>query len=153
MKNINIRLAYAEDFYAMHALNQQSFSEAWSEDAMHGALLGGFDVLVAETDGVLCGYIFSCDIVDEVHIMQLAVDPAWHRRGIASRLSQALLQTKRAMQCVLLELRASNHAALALYQYLGFTVCGERPRYYAAKNEKTAEDAILMRLNMDGNYE
>ncbi len=153
MKNINIRLAYAHDFDAMHALNQLSFIEAWSEDAMRGALLGGFDVLVAEADSVLCGYIFSCDIVDEVHIMQLAVHPAWQRQGIARRLSQTLLHTKRAMQCILLELRASNHAALALYQHLGFAVCGERSGYYAARHEKAAESAILMRLNMDGNYE
>ncbi|MDQ6975458.1 MAG: GNAT family N-acetyltransferase [Mariprofundaceae bacterium] len=153
MKSIDIRPAYADDFTAMHALNLQSFREAWSEDAMRGALLGGFDVLVAAHNHVLCGYILSCDTVDEVHIMQLAVHPAWQRQGIAACLSKTLLQIKSTMACMLLELRASNGAALSLYQGLGFFVCGERANYYTARGVHDAENAILMRLNMEGKHE
>ena len=152
MTKLEIRCAYTTDFSAMYALNLQSFREAWSEDAMRGALLGGFDVLVAEYDGVFCGYIFSCDVVDEVHIMQLAVGATWQRQGVAARLSETLLCIKSTMQSVLLELRASNKAALSLYKKLGFMVCGERKHYYAAREGDMAEHAIVMRLDMEDRH-
>ena len=47
---------------------------------------------------------------------------------------------------VILEVRASNLPALALYRQLGFVETGRRPRYYQAPEE----DAILMRLGLEG---
>lgn len=81
--------------------------------------------------------------------MQLAVASSWQRQGIAARLSQTLLNIKSTMQCVLLELRASNHAALSLYKKLGFETCGERKHYYTPREGMPAENAILMRLDME----
>jgi|UPI0003785689 ribosomal-protein-alanine N-acetyltransferase len=153
MNTISIQRACIDDFDAMYALNCASFVEAWSQDGIRGVLSGGFDVWLAKDHHQLCGYLFSCDVVDEVHIMQIAVAKAWRKQGIAIRLSQALLQDKQSMACALLELRASNTAALALYKHLGFQVCGRRKHYYAAKGGSAAEDAILMRLTIRDNHE
>jgi ribosomal-protein-alanine N-acetyltransferase len=43
---------------------------------------------------------------------------------------------------IILEVRASNAAALGLYRLLGFAETGRRPRYY----HDPVEDAVLMRL-------
>jgi len=153
MNAVNIRRACSDDFDALYALNCTSFAEAWSEDGIRGVLSGGFDVWLAVQNDHLCGYLFSCDVVDEIHIMQIAVAESWRKQGVAVRLSQALLQDKQTMACALLELRASNTAARALYKHLGFEVYGQRKHYYAASDGMAAEDAILMRLTIRDDHE
>ena len=78
----------------------------------------------------------------------IAVAAASQRRGIAGRLFAALQQEFCAagVTQVVLEVRASNHPALALYRRLGFTQTGRRPRYYA----EPVEDALLMSCRIEG---
>ncbi|MDQ6978542.1 MAG: GNAT family N-acetyltransferase [Mariprofundaceae bacterium] len=153
MFHVKIRRACADDFAAVYALNCASFAEAWSEDGIRGVLSGGFDVWLAVHNDALCGYLFSCDVVDEIHIMQIAIAESWRKQGIAVRLSQTLLQDKPVMACALLELRRSNRAARCLYERLGFDVCGQRKNYYSASNGMAVEDAILMRLTIRDDHE
>lgn len=143
-----IRQGGLDDLAAVYRLNRRCFADAWSEASLHAALESGFDLLICEDAGVLAGYILSQDILDEVHIMQVAVDPEYRRRGVARRLSRELLRRKAAMRAVLLEVRASNKAAQALYAALGFERNGLRPRYYAPDANGIREDAILMRLSL-----
>lgn len=147
-----IRKGVESDQQAVHAINCRCFVESWSQSGIAGAFSGGFDLYVVVQGDVLCAYILSCDILDEVHIMQVAVDDQWRRQGLAVELSQTLLAEKSSMQVVYLEVRASNIAAQTLYQGLGFTVCGQRKGYYAARKGHPAEDAVLMQLPVDGGY-
>jgi len=136
------------DLNAVFQLNHRAFGEAWSIGSLHAALDSGFDLVVCEDEGILAGYILSQDILDEVHIMQVAVDPARRRQGIASNLTTHLLRGKAAMSVVLLEVRASNHAARRLYAKFGFRENGVRKKYYAPDAAGWQEDAILMGLSL-----
>ncbi|HKI62854.1 MAG TPA: ribosomal protein S18-alanine N-acetyltransferase [Mariprofundaceae bacterium] len=138
------------DLNAVFQLNHKSFDEAWSIGSLHAALDSGFDLLVCEDEGILAGYILSQDILDEVHIMQVAVDPALRRQGVAATLTAHLLRGKAAMSVVLLEVRASNQAARKLYAKFGFRENGVRKKYYAPDAAGCQEDAILMDLPLRG---
>lgn len=143
-----VRSGDGSDLKAVFQLNQKVFDEAWSSGSLYAALDSGFDLYLCETGGLLAGYILSQDILDEVHIMQVAVDPDWQRQGIALRLSEHLFGSKAAMSKVLLEVRASNAAARALYAKLGFIEDGCRKAYYAPNASGLREDAILMSLSL-----
>lgn len=83
---------------------------------------------------------------DEVHLLNLATHPDWRRQGIGTLLVQHLVDVARAHACryVTLEVRASNHAAQALYSAHGFTTVGVRPAYY----QDNREDALVMTLDL-----
>ena len=95
--------------------------------------------------GVL-GFVLAWRAADELHLTDLGVLPAERRRGIARRLLGVLLVEARAgaTRVVLLEVRASNLAALALYGSLGFVELDRRARYYA----DSGEDAVVMQLEL-----
>ena len=77
--------------------------------------------------------------------MNLAVIKSMRRKGIAKALvTQALeIGLAHAARCAVLEVRASNHAAHALYHNLGFRDVTIRPTYYSTP----IEDALLMELD------
>ncbi|MEJ7819781.1 MAG: ribosomal protein S18-alanine N-acetyltransferase [Rubrobacteraceae bacterium] len=81
-------------------------------------------------------------ILDEAHVMTIAVYPSHRRRGYARALIQAALDAAPQARAVHLEVRPSNTAARALYESLGFDVTAQRPGYYGD------EDALLMTLNL-----
>lgn len=94
-----------------------------------------------ETERIL-GYIVFWLVHDELHVLNVATDPACRRRGAGRRL---MLEAERICQgcgAVLstLEVRVSNAPAIALYQGLGYRQVGRRPRYY----QENGEDALVM---------
>src|SRR5581483_7393158 len=76
------------------------------------------------------------------HVTTIAVDPAWHRHKIGTRLLLGLVQEAiaRGATALTLEVRLSNHGAQALYRKFGFTPVGVRKGYYVDTNE----DALVM---------
>ncbi len=93
----------------------------------------------------ILGFIGLWLMVDEAHIVTLAVREAYRRRGIGETLLIAALEVAVAsgQETMTLEVRPSNNAALALYEKHGFSRAGLRARYYS----DTQEDAILMSLS------
>ncbi|WP_322819503.1 ribosomal protein S18-alanine N-acetyltransferase [Tepidiforma sp.] len=81
-------------------------------------------------------------MVDQAHIVTIAVHPDHQRRGYGRLVLHGLVElaAASAMQSVTLEVRVSNHAARALYRTYGFYEVGLRKRYYADNHE----DAIIM---------
>jgi len=153
MPDIRIRRGSLADLDAVYRLNIDAFPEAWSKQALQHAIAGDYELLIAESssDGrppLIAGYLLSHDIVEEVHILQIAVLPAMRRRQIALKLSRALLAEKAGqphMQRAILEVRASNTAAQRLYRRLGFHICGRRKNYYRPRPPlQEYEDALLM---------
>ncbi|MGH9119527.1 MAG: ribosomal protein S18-alanine N-acetyltransferase [Acidimicrobiales bacterium] len=98
--------------------------------------------LVARIAPTVVGYAGLMLIVGEGHVATLAVDPAWHRRGIGTRLLLALARGSidRGATALTLEVRVSNTAAQGLYRTFGFAPAGIRKNYYSDANE----DAIIM---------
>lgn len=102
-------------------------------------------IWVAREASRIAGFLLGWDVADELHVLDLVVEPDSRRRGLGRRLLQASLEHARARQAstVLLEVRKSNHAARSLYAGAGFEPAGERAGYYA-----DGEDAVLMRLDV-----
>ncbi len=148
----DIRPAMRDDLQAVFELNMGSFAEAWSHQAIFDALKHGYDLDVwYATHGELLAYYLGQDVLDDVHIMQLAVVPAFRRRGLGLRLTRYILDKKHreGMHHVWLEVRASNVAAQRLYSGLGFRVSGTRKNYYTPNVAGSPrEDALLMRYDL-----
>jgi len=144
------RLGTVDDIDAVFELNAQLFAEKWSKKSLLDVMQSGFDLYVCESSKKIAAYILSQDILDEVHIMQVAVSPAYQRQGIAKELSMRLLADKQGYWLALLEVRASNIAAQKLYAQLDFTEVGRRKAYYVPKHKgENREDAILMQLTLN----
>ena len=126
------------------ALEKVCFSIPWSENSIRSELTNPLSLwLVAEEDGVLLGYIGSQSVMDEADVMNVAVDPKRRREGIALKLVEALVAAlnEKNVRALLLEVRASNEPAKALYERQGFAQVGKRPNYY--RNPK--EDALILK--------
>jgi ribosomal-protein-alanine N-acetyltransferase len=95
--------------------------------------------------GAVVGFLIAWHVVDELHVLNVATAASFRRKGIGRALVGEALAYGRAsdVRIVLLEVRRSNRAALALYQGLGFTELGVRLRYYP-----DGEDAIEMTLSL-----
>lgn len=81
-------------------------------------------------------------ILEEAHIIMLAIHPQFQRQGLGQALLLALLKSAgdRQLERSTLEVRESNLAAVSLYKKFGFKEAGRRKRYY----EDTGEDALVM---------
>jgi ribosomal-protein-alanine acetyltransferase len=103
-----------------------------------------YDLKVAEKRGQLAGFLVSRDVGGgEIEVLNLAVDPAFRREGIATALMESV-----PAEHVFLEVRESNARAIALYEKLGFTEVGRRADYY----DDPAENAIVMRRSRPPAY-
>jgi ribosomal-protein-alanine N-acetyltransferase len=134
------RLTYA-DLPQVIAIERRAFPTPWSL-AMFVLELSkpGGQCLAVRRDGALTGYVI-CSRYEEVwHIMNVAVDPSQLRQGIATALLENLIGRLGEDARMTLEVRPSNHAAIALYERFGFLAAGTRRRYY----QDNGEDALIM---------
>jgi [ribosomal protein S18]-alanine N-acetyltransferase len=148
---LDVRPAVVEDIYAVYMLNCKSFLEAWSVMALALWQERGDDLDVCYTaNGELVAYYLGQNVLDEVHIMQIAVEPRFRRCGLGRHLMLYEIERKRTagMTQMLLEVRHSNTAAQRLYTSLGFRVVGRRSDYYAPIAGRPAEDALLMNFRL-----
>jgi ribosomal-protein-alanine N-acetyltransferase len=88
----------------------------------------------------LLGYLICSRYADDWHIMNIAVDPSFRRRGLAVALLEELFVRAGRDRAYTLEVRTSNGPAIALYEKFGFRAAGVRKRYY----QDTNEDALIM---------
>jgi ribosomal-protein-alanine N-acetyltransferase len=90
------------------------------------------------------GFAVASLLPPKAELETIAVAAASQRCGLGRQLFHALAGKLEAVGAheILLEVRASNRAALAFYGSLGFAETGLRPRYYA----DPVEDAVLMSL-------
>lgn len=94
----------------------------------------------------ISGFAVASLLPPQAELELIAVAPEFQRRGLARFLFAAIAQELKSAQVtdVSLEVRASNHPALALYRHLGFVQTTLRPRYYA----DPVEDAVLLLLRL-----
>jgi len=98
--------------------------------------------VAARVGGLVVGYAGVMFSGDEAHVTNIAVDPAWQRHQIGTRLLANLARAAvgHGARNLTLEVRLSNGAAQAMYRRFGFEVEGVRKNYYAESNE----DALIM---------
>jgi ribosomal-protein-alanine N-acetyltransferase len=146
-----IRRMRDRDLDAVVAIERASFATPWSRESFRQELLGqanGSCCSVIEVDGEVVGYLIAWFIHDEVHLANIAVAEAHRRRGHAQRLIQWLIDAanQASMRCILLEVRVSNDAAIAIYLRFGFRPFGIRRGYY--REGSKSEDAQVMLLDL-----
>ena len=146
---VRLRDAARADIQSVVRIERASFSDPWS--AMSFAALIGHEharFVVAEEGrtGEVVGYTVSWHVVDEAELANIAVASDARRRGVGALLLDAALEDARAAGCAVLylEVRASNEAALRLYESRGFEQIGRRRAYYRAP----VEDALVMRRTL-----
>jgi ribosomal-protein-alanine N-acetyltransferase len=140
---IRITDAAPEHIPQIGALEKRCFSLPWTEELLRTQLRSDRHIFLAALDGeTVAGYIGLMYVLDEGYISNVAVLPAYRRRGVGTALLDELEREARKVRLsfLTLEVRASNTAARALYAARGFRETGLRKNYY----EKPAEDAVLM---------
>jgi len=137
------RLAYS-DLPAVISIERRSFPTPWSLAMFVLELSKPSGICLAATEGEeLVGYLV-CSRYDQVwHLMNVAVAPDRRRAGVARRLISKLVEEGGGKLPFTLEVRVSNHPAIAMYERLGFRSAGVRPRYY----QDNGEDALIMWLD------
>jgi ribosomal-protein-alanine N-acetyltransferase len=118
-------------------------STAWSPAQFWGELAQGNRVyVVAEDEAEIVGYAGLLCIPPTADVQTIAVASRAQRRGVGRALLQELLTAARRAECteVLLEVRADNASAVALYADEGFDMIARRSGYYGP-----GEDALVMR--------
>ena len=126
------------------ALEKLCFSDPWSENSVASELNNPLSLWLVALDGdAVAGYVGSQSVMGWADMMNIAVDPDYRRQGVAQELVERLVAALMANEvtCLTLEVRASNDAAIALYEKLGFAQIGRRPNYY--RNPR--EDALILR--------
>ncbi|RLB55150.1 MAG: ribosomal-protein-alanine N-acetyltransferase [Deltaproteobacteria bacterium] len=151
---ISFCTAGPEHLPAIEAIERACFLDPWPTSAFLSELehdWSWFQVALvgegAEPPPVR-GYVICWIIPQDMHLLNLAVHPAWRRRGIGSALlGQAVdFFAGRGGGTVYLEVRQSNREAQQVYHRLGFTPVGRRPGYY----RRLREDALVMAMRVPG---
>ncbi len=133
------------DLDAVLAIEQSVHAHPWTRGMFSDALASGYLCKIYEAAGAMLGYVVLMPVLDEMHLLDISIAATQQRRGLGRSLLDEARQLARGMhmQRMLLEVRPSNVAAIALYQAAGFSEIGRRRSYYPAENN-TREDAIVM---------
>ena len=135
----------AEQIDAVLAIEETAFTNPWTREMYLAELENrgvSFCYLAADDRGQPVGFCSFWKVVDELHINNLAVLPAFRRSGVATALLTHVLErgSRLGAKRATLEVRRSNEAARQLYERFGFTVAGVRHGYYT----QPVEDALVL---------
>jgi len=142
---IEFRKLKLRDLGSIEEIERASYPTPWSRSMFAGELAKPSSICLGAVDAdrdELVGYLIISRYVDAWHVMNIAVAPAYRRKGIARALMERLFEvTERdARRGYTLEVRVSNDAAISLYEALGFRARGIRRGYYTDNRE----DALIM---------
>ncbi|MEK7273698.1 MAG: ribosomal protein S18-alanine N-acetyltransferase [Candidatus Desantisbacteria bacterium] len=144
---LTFSLMTMEDIPQVSALERMCFSMPWSEKLFVNEIENNNSYfLTARLRDNLIGYAGFWLIIDEAHIVNLAVHPEFRRQGIAGMLLKNILdmaKQKGALKATL-EVRETNTPANLLYERLGFVCVALRKGYYA----DTKEHAVVMWMDL-----
>jgi [ribosomal protein S18]-alanine N-acetyltransferase len=137
------------DLEEILAIENDSYPLPWNRDHFLDELKSAhaFPLVALVSDGRIAGYICPYLLLEEGHILNVAVHRDFRGRGVGRLLVERVLRDCRAggADYISLEVRPSNAAALALYRLLGFVETGRRRKYY-----ENGEDAIIMEHIFEG---
>jgi ribosomal-protein-alanine N-acetyltransferase len=137
-------------------VEHSAYKHPWTMGNFNDSLNAGYlaQLLTAghSQNTTLLGYFVAMKGVDETHLLNITVAPAYQRQGWARVMLDALALWSRGenAQWLWLEVRASNTHAKAVYQHCGFREVGLRKGYYPAGGSRLnpREDAIVMSLKL-----
>lgn len=134
------------DLAAAYAIELRSHAFPWSEKTFASNEGERYLNFRLDVDGKMAAFAVTQVVLDEATLFNIAVDPAYQRQGLGRQLLEHLISELEARDVftLWLEVRASNRAAIALYESLGFNEATIRRNYYPTKEGR--EDAIIMAL-------
>lgn len=148
-----LRRMHFDDIDQVFALEEKIFPSPWSRCDFIGEVQNeSWSLpLVVEHKEEVIGYSVSWIMVDELYIANVAIAPAHRRRRISETMMAKLIRLSAGLgiRIARLEVRRSNHPAIALYRKLGFEIIGVRKGYYEDNNE----DALLMSRELTNSEE
>lgn len=130
-------------------VEELAYAHPWTEANFRDALGAGYQAQMVTAAGQLLGYFVAMKGVDEVHLLNITVAPAYQRQGWARLMLEALAIWARGEGALWLwlEVRAGNLRAMQVYEQHGFRRVGQRKAYYPAGPGKR-EDAIVMSMRL-----
>lgn len=152
MSDLRIEPVGPEEIDRLLAIERESFTVPWTRKMFEAEITGNpfsrLDVArlpdTAAGELRLIGFVCYWVVFDELHLLDVAVEPGFRRRGVGRRLvAHALARgVEQGVRRAMLEVRLSNLAAQGLYEGFGFRTVGTRPKYYT----NPLEDARLLEL-------
>ena len=142
MNGYRVEPLSAEHLSDVARLESICFAQPWSEKSLGLLLTDAALGFVCLLDGRAVAYGGMLLAPDEGQITNIAVDPDHRRMGLGRLLMERLETeaTARGLSQIALEVRASNEAAIALYERTGYATAGRRPNFYTSPRE----DALVM---------
>lgn len=130
-------------------IEQSAYAHPWSLPNFRDALNAGYQAQILGAGGNVLGYFVAMSGVDEVHLLNITVAPAYQHQGWGRLMLDALALWARGQgaQWLWLEVRNGNQRAMQLYERHGYRRVGQRKAYYPAPNG-TREDAVVMSLRL-----
>lgn len=129
---------------AVVAIERRAYTHPWTRGNFADSLRSGYHAQMLVAGDTVIGYYVAMLGVDEVHLLNITVDPACQGQGWGRIMLDALALWARAQgaQWLWLEVRTSNTRAQQVYDRYGYRRVGERRNYYPAEHGR--EDAIVM---------
>lgn len=142
---MNIRLMEKRDLEQVCEIEKRIFSQPWAKEDFEASISNPNHIyIVAEEGDEIAGYCGLWMVAGEGQINNVAVREDFRKKGVGCEMLTYLLKLgrERNQDAFTLEVRASNEAAIRLYEKLGFHSAGIRRGFY----EKPKEDANIMWL-------
>lgn len=142
---MTLRPVRPEDMQHLLHIENQCYSHPWTLGNFEDSVRSGYDVQTLLVNDDVCAYRVSMNVLDEIHLLNLAVHPAHQGQGCARYLLDDLCQwgIAQGKTSVWLEVRPSNHRARLMYERYGFQLVGRRKNYYPLTATQR-EDALIM---------
>ncbi len=144
--NFEITKLTKDDLPGIYEVEKESFPIPWPISSFEEELNNLLATYLVVKDGQkIIAYLGLWFVMDECHIMNIAVLKDYRRQGIASSLINEMFRLckEHETRYVMLEVRKSNITAQKLYTKFGFTEEIIRKAYYK-KPDGNREDAIVM---------
>ena len=142
-----IRLASTDDIDSIVEIENSTNLMPWTKAQFTSSMEVGHYSIVLEYDEAVIGFAIFSPVIPESHLLNIAIDPAYHQKGLGDKLlKHVILQNKAVgVKVITLEVRVSNLIAINLYEKNGFYKDAIRQNYYSGSEK---EDALLMSLKI-----
>lgn len=144
-KTFFVRDMQAADLEEVVAIEAEAQAHPWSEKQFLSSIESTHHCYVLEYQQGIVAYGVTSTAADEAELLNITVKPDYQQQGLGRLLLEYFCESFDAsIHTFFLEVRASNQAAIALYDQLFFNEVGLRPNYYPSQEKGEREDAIIM---------